>query len=352
MSFINLNDLPSAPPGKTGWPWVPECEESLIELKNFHHLPKITIITPSYNQGEFIEETIRSVLLQGYPNLEYIIMDGGSTDGTLQIIKKYEKNLAYWTSEKDEGQANAINKGLQKATGEIVAWLNSDDIYLPGTLFTIARAFVNNPSVVLVYGEVEVINEKGQKLFKLKSSPFNLMDMIEKRNFIRQPATFWKREIHRNIGFLDATFSYAFDFDFWIRVGLRYRNNVLFLPQTLALFRLHKRSKSYPGDYPFFQEHIKLGHKLLKSKDIPIEIRSAIHQMLANRYIFFHKRGKALFHLFMVWVLSFCNFSKGRAFLKLLMEIILGRYYSKIVSPLVRQTKSLIKIVMRLLPLG
>ena len=120
-------------------------------MKNF---PKISIVTPSYNQAEFLERTILSVLNQDYPNLEYIIIDGGSTDGSVEIIKKYEKYLAYWVSEKDKGQSDAINKGFQKSTGDILAWLNSDDTYLSGTLFKVVKAFQENPNADLIFGNI------------------------------------------------------------------------------------------------------------------------------------------------------------------------------------------------------
>ena len=135
----SLQALPAPSSGKTGWPWTvctsgPDCS-------SISHCPTISIITPSFNQGQFIEETIRSVLLQGYPKLEYIIIDGGSTDETVAIIKKYEPWLTYWVSEVDRGQPHAINKGIAMATGDILAWINSDDIYLPGLLDKVARFY-------------------------------------------------------------------------------------------------------------------------------------------------------------------------------------------------------------------
>lgn len=129
---MKIEDFPLAPSGKSGWPWT-DVALSIVPPNGVEY-PKITLVTPSFNQGEFIEETIRSVLLQNYPNLEYIIIDGGSTDDTVAIIKKYEKYISYWISEKDKGQSEAINKGLKIATGEIFNWLNSDDYYAPGTL--------------------------------------------------------------------------------------------------------------------------------------------------------------------------------------------------------------------------
>src|SRR5262249_53204242 len=127
--LCRLVDLPRPPRGKTGWPWTMESAPVAERLPNDATWPKISIVTPSYNQGQFIEETIRSVLLQGYPNLQYIVMDGGSKDSTLNILRKYAHAIDFWTSAPDKGQAEAINKGFERANGDILAWLNSDDVY-------------------------------------------------------------------------------------------------------------------------------------------------------------------------------------------------------------------------------
>ena len=134
-------DLPPPPPGKTGWPWTTKPPRLPALQPDGTPWPRISIVTPSYNQGQYIEETLRGVLLQGYPNLEYIVMDGGSTDGTVDILRKYAPWLAHWTSEPDRGQAHAINKGMASATGAIGAYLNSDDYYLPGALLYVAGSF-------------------------------------------------------------------------------------------------------------------------------------------------------------------------------------------------------------------
>src|SRR5213592_2149932 len=134
ISVPCLVDLPAPPWGKSGWPWTVESPQLTDTRPDGYPWPRISIVTPSYNQGQFIEETIRSVLLQGYPNLEYIVIDGGSTDESIAILRKYEKWIAHWVSERDKGQSEAINKGFAQATGEIFAWLNSDDVYERGAI--------------------------------------------------------------------------------------------------------------------------------------------------------------------------------------------------------------------------
>ena len=154
--------------------------------------PKISVVTPSYNQGQFIEQTIRSVLLQGYPNLEFIIIDGGSDDNTLEIIRKYENWLTYWVSEPDRGQSHAINKGIRRATGEILLWLNSDDLVLPDAFNTVVSKFVENPEVRLIIGQAHIVNSCGEIIGELRSE-FSSWEEIatNPRNSIRQVSTFF-----------------------------------------------------------------------------------------------------------------------------------------------------------------
>ena len=176
---------------KKDWPWTEESDKLPERMPNGSPWPKISIITPSYNQGMYIEETIRSVLLQGYPNLEYIIIDGGSTDNSVEIIKKYEKWISFWVSEPDEGQTNALNKGFNKSTGEIVAWLNSDDYYLINTFNKLIKFINENPSAFIYYGDLIFFHEKTDETEIVKSSSFNIADQI-RHKIIMQPGSFWR----------------------------------------------------------------------------------------------------------------------------------------------------------------
>ncbi len=206
-------------------------------------IPKISIITPSFNQGQFLEETLLSVINQKYPNIEYIVIDGGSKDNSVDIIKKYEKHLSYWVTEKDNGQSEAINKGFKKATGDIVCWINSDDILMPGALKKVATYFEKHSGVDLVNGYTLVMDEESNILFNyfiLKPKKWYAKHGVY---YISQPSMFWKRNVFDTIGFLKEDFHASMDKEFLIRV---FKNNLKIghLGKILAAFRVHGTSKT------------------------------------------------------------------------------------------------------------
>lgn len=203
--------------------------------------PLVTIITPSYNQAPFLEETIRSVLGQDYPNLEYFIIDGGSTDGSVEIIQKYADRLAGWVSEKDHGQGEAINKGFARASGEIVAWINSDDYYLPGAISTAVTALQAAPEVGLVYGDVLSIDASGNVFNVMTYKQWGLDDLMQ-FNIIGQPAVFMRREVLERAGYLDLSYHYLLDHELWLRVAQQ--APMKYLPQRLAAARVHAGAKN------------------------------------------------------------------------------------------------------------
>lgn len=209
--------------------------------------PKITIITPSLNQGDFIEDTICSVLSQQYPNLEYVIMDGLSKDNTLSILKKYTTELK-WVSEKDQGQTNAINKGINNTDGAIICYLNADDILLPGTLWKVANLFSNNPKIMWVTGKCRIVNEANEEirslvtLYKNTLLRFSKISLLLMTNYISQPATFWRREVLSDVGLMDESLHYVMDYEYWLRLYSKYPP--AFIQDYLASFRVHSLSKT------------------------------------------------------------------------------------------------------------
>ena len=209
--------------------------------------PKISVITPNYNQAGFIEETIASVLSQNYSNLEYIIIDGGSTDRSLDIIKKYQDQLAYWVSEKDGGMYDAINKGFQRSSGEIMCWINSDDILQAGALLEVAKLFENHREVKWLQGKPTVIDEQGETLKHPKpvgsKQHFYLGFYKKEYSFIQQESTFWKRELWEQAGGAISTdYSLAADFDLWMRF---FKHGEMFLTdRPLGAFRVRPGQKS------------------------------------------------------------------------------------------------------------
>ena len=207
--------------------------------------PKITVVTPSYNQGQFIEETILSVIMQGYPNLEYIILDGGSTDNTIEIIKKYEQHISFWQSAPDEGQGDAINKGFKKATGDILCWLNSDDFFMPGTLNFVAQMLNCNEEKIIAgncfHFKENDAHSYGSNLIAAQAT-YDITDF----DFYIQPSTFWTKKAWEKTGTLNPELHYCLDWDWFIRanqLGIK----TIFTNKYLSGYRLHEAHKSLTG---------------------------------------------------------------------------------------------------------
>lgn len=244
MCCLKLCDLPPPPPGKTGWPWTEATPQLTDTSPNGKPWPRISIVTPSYNQACYLEETLRSVLLQGYPNLEYMVLDGGSIDGSAEIIRKYEPWLAYWRSECDGGQSAAIAEGFERATGEILAWLNSDDRYQPGSLGRAVRFLIARPRAAFAGGDTYRINMVGRIERRIFAVPPNrFLTAHLGRHSLAQPSCFWRRDAYERAGGLDRTLRFCMDRDLFIRlfaVGPSYR-----IPgPPLADFRIHDSSKT------------------------------------------------------------------------------------------------------------
>lgn len=249
MTGIALSDLPPPPPGRSGWPWTEGSARSASSQPDGSPWPRITIVTPSYNQGSFLEETIRSVLLQGYANLEFIVVDGASSDASVAIIRKYEPWLTFWVSEKDRGQTHAINKGLTRATGEIFAYLNSDDLFVPGALAAIGDAFIRHPLADVIYGKCVYIAEDGREL-ETRQARFEGLDdylpvwrRIGRRENLTQPEVFCRLSALRRVGEFREDLRFVMDYEMWIRM---LRAGSVFHPidRRLAKFRVYRDQKS------------------------------------------------------------------------------------------------------------
>ena len=224
--------------------------------------PEISVITPSFNQGVFLERTIKSVLDQNYPNLQYLIIDGGSTDDSVNIIKKYESSLFYWVSERDRGQADAINKGLRRATGEWVAWQNSDDIYYPGVFHQIAKTAELHPEVDLIIGNLLLIDATDHPLRDLHYVRPTYNSLVAEGMVLANQAAFWRRSLHDRIGYLDDQMDYSFDYEWFLRV-LKGRKAV-HVNQTWGGFRVHEMAKTNNPKRRFVEEN----RQILQGKKI------------------------------------------------------------------------------------
>ncbi len=243
---------------------------------------KISITTPSYNQGQFLEETILSVLNQNYPNLEYIIIDGGSTDNSVNIIKKYEDQLAYWVSEKDQGQTHAINKGFKIATGDIVNWLNSDDLLVPGALQAVAEGFIEYPQADFYFGDFTVINNKGRELFSRKSPPYRFATLFWGRQLSSQPAVFFKRSVFDEIGYLDESLNFCMDTEFWIRAAIA-KNIFHQIKKPLAMTRVHGDAKTTQLQKVLHEEHKSIVKRYHQWKFADGSISEDMYYTILNR---------------------------------------------------------------------
>lgn len=230
--------------------------------------PKISLITPSYNQAAFIKQTLESVLSQGYPDLEYIVIDGGSLDGTVDILRRYDGKLR-WTSEPDRGQSHALNKGLRMATGEVIGFLNSDDYLEPGALKHVGQFFAAHPEAAWLTGRCRTVDHTGREIrhlitayknFWLRLGSYQVLLVL---NYISQPATFWRRRVIETVGDFDETLRYAMDYDYWLRVGRHFRLCVA--EEYLASFRVHAMSKAGSSANAQFDADVQIARRYAES---------------------------------------------------------------------------------------
>jgi len=256
MRCPTLNELPTPPDGKSGWPWTEGSRQPAKQPPAGNRWPRISIVTPAYNRAGLVEETIRSVLLQGYPDLEYIIIDGASTDGTVEVIRQYSPWLTYWVSEPDDGQSEAINKGLRKATGDVVAYINTDDLYTPGALAHVGRRFSD--------GAVRWLSAPGLLFGPGVGPGYKWPAALPRRkwrwlvtNPLCQSSTFWRRELMREAGEFDTELRISMDYEYWLRL-LRSGCEPAWTSQTLSRFRIHSGSLTGAWEGDFAAEDVQV----------------------------------------------------------------------------------------------
>lgn len=246
MRCPGLSALPLPQPGQTGWPWTEGSPPLPDASSNGSPWPRVSVVTPSFNQGAFLEETIRSVLLQGYPDLELIIIDGGSADDSVSTIRKYERWLTYWTSENDRGQSHALNKGFAKATGEVFSWVNSDDLLAPGAI-ACALELLSSRRANWVTGAAYVgnsWNDPAKNLLKKTPSPAELK---RGRTYL-QPSSYFRQELYAKVGGVDESLHFVMDYDLWCRFAEAGEWPVL-TDRPLSLAREHSLMKTQPANY-------------------------------------------------------------------------------------------------------
>ncbi|HVN55080.1 MAG TPA: glycosyltransferase family 2 protein [Anaerolineaceae bacterium] len=214
--------------------------------------PKVTIVSPSYNQAAYLEAAIRSVLAQDYPDIEYIIVDGGSQDGSAEIIQKYADRLAWMVSEKDKGHADALNKGFSHATGEIFAWLNSDDEYYPGAVSEAVAFLRDHPRAGMVYGDANFTDLAGKVIGQFASRQTDYRRMLQGSVHIPQATTFFRADLWRQVGPLDLSYFFAFDYDLWVKLAKI--SEICYVPRLWANFRMHDAGKSVKDDVICYQD--------------------------------------------------------------------------------------------------
>ena len=235
-----------------------------------NNTPLVSIVTPSFNKGLYIEETILSIRNQTYKNIEHIVIDGGSPDETLSILKKYSPVLV-WVSEPDKGQSDAINKGWRIAKGDIIAYLNADDTYLPNAVEIAVNFFLKHPETAMIYGDGIFSDEKGKFLMNFTAGEFKLKNLVFCKDNILQPAVFLRKTVFETIGDVDADLHLAMDLDYWIRTGLRYKVN--YIPQQLATAKIYLDAKSSAQMHKYVMEYEHILEKLFSNPQLPPDIK-------------------------------------------------------------------------------
>jgi glycosyltransferase involved in cell wall biosynthesis len=274
--------------------------------------PTVSIVTPSLNQAGFIRATIESVLAQDYPTVEYLVADGGSRDGTIDVLRGYGSRIR-WFSEPDSGQSAAVNRGWSMTSGRIVGWINADDTFEPGAVRRAVEFLRDHPDVDVVYGRCDYVDARGESIAAFPTGPPDYLNLVRSAvNVIPQPATFLRRRVLDITGHLDESLHYVMDLDLWLRAGLRHRFG--FLPAKLANLRLHGSAKSVAQADAFPTEVLRAYRKLFASENLPASVRaverlamSNVHYLLADRAFWTGRMEHARAHALRGWRLAPTN---------------------------------------------
>ena len=278
-----MRRLPDPPKNRNGWPWDFQPPSIPATPSGGKPWPLVTVVTPSYNQADYLEQTIRSVLLQGYPNLEYIIMDGGSTDDSLDIIKKYSPWISFWVSEPDNGQSEAINRGFSRAKGDILAWLNSDDLYLPGCIYKMVEVLINQPDTGLVIGQVGVINDVNEHIGFFEPIDFSLKKFLCFQQIFPQQAAFFQRWVYDHSGGVREDLHFAMDHEFFVRIASSHIP-ITFVQDEMALFRVSGKNKGSADRSKWGNEFEMIANSIISKQHQDSMIRKNRGDILAGAY--------------------------------------------------------------------
>lgn len=277
--------LPDKPQGTAGWPWdAPEAAVAMPAIaggtleRSHADLPVIGIVVPSFNQGQFLEATLRSLLLQGYPQLRIVVLDGGSRDGSVEILRRYAPWLQRWVSEPDRGQSDAIQRGLGELSCEVAGWLNSDDLLLPGALLRVGRHFAEHPGCAWLSGDGVFVAEDGRtEQFVQRAAAYGFDDLLDygAGRFLPQPSVFFTRELFERVGGVDEGLRYAMDLDLWLR--MRARAPLCYLPASLSLLRQHSDAKTLRDNEPAMREVQGVLRRHAAGRSLGVRARSMLH---------------------------------------------------------------------------
>lgn len=254
-----------------GWPF--SIPDRMDQAGRARRLPRVSLVTPSFNQAAYLEASILSVLNQGYADLEYMVFDGGSQDGSTEILNRHRDRLAYWESVPDRGQAHAVNKGWARASGAYVWWLNADDLLVPGALQSAVEYMEANPDADLIYGDVLRIDESGRVMDLYEYRDFDLVRLVAAAGAIAQAGGLMRRTVIDRIGYLDEGLHFLMDTDYWIRLALS-GGCIVHLSRPLALFRIHGQAKTQSGSLLAVQERYEVHRRLFERPDLPAELRT------------------------------------------------------------------------------